>query len=311
MIYSCEFDKMPEIHDFYRCVRNTVWQIADRYNILIFVTDGMCRISCDGEEYIVSEGEVFFIPAGHSYIRRPVDGTMCTMHYVHFTFESDFVQEVPANLSESVARLKEQLDREILSGEANISFPDKIYVQNKNVPNDFDEMMKTLLSINQFSSERQLMCKLRSSICLSHILADISQKTLDTVMTDKTLKNRKVIPPHLKKAIGYISSHYSEKISLDNIARHCNVSKQHMIRYFKEAFGVTPVQYITDYKLSRAKELLFYHTELTIKEIALELGFESQSYFCKVFTWNMGESPSAYRERTLNYVEQSNNNGKL
>ncbi|MBQ8525166.1 MAG: helix-turn-helix transcriptional regulator [Clostridia bacterium] len=303
MIYSCKFDKMPEIHDFYRCVRNTVWQIADRYNILIFVTDGKCHISCDGEEYDVSEGEIFFIPAGHSYVRRPIDNAMCTMHYIHFTFGEDFVQETVENLASDIAQLKEQLDREILRGETNIAYPDKVYLQNKNTPDNFEGIMKALLSINLFSEKRQLMCKLQSAINLSRILADISQKTLDTVLTDRTLRSIRIIPPHLKRAIGYISSHYSEQISLENLSEHCNVSKQQMIRYFKSAFGVTPVHYITDYKLSRAKELLFYHTELTIKEIALELGFDNQSYFCKVFSRNMGESPSAYRERTHNFVE--------
>lgn len=107
----------------------------------------------------------------------------------------------------------------------------------------------------------------------------------------------------MRKAIRYIRSHYTEKITLDELTSQCNVSKQQLIRYFKIAFHVTPSAYIRDYKISRAKELLFNQPQLSIGEISDELDFDNQHYFAKIFMKETGETPSHYRYRTVNYSE--------
>ena len=114
------------------------------------------------------------------------------------------------------------------------------------------------------------------------------------------------MPDNLKKASEYIARHYKENISLEDLAAYCSVSKQQMIRYFKQNLGVTPVTYITNYKLARAKEMLFKYPLLTVKEIAANLGFDNQHYFSRVFAKVCGETPSQYRYRTVHYNELEN-----
>lgn len=147
------------------------------------------------------------------------------------------------------------------------------------------------------------MCGLQSSINLCAILASLSQHTIECITNNVITKNPEKIPPNLKKAIRYIRSHYTEKISLNELAFQCNVSKQQLIRYFKDAFHVTPAAYITNYKISRAKELLFNQPQLSIGEISDELGFDNQHYFSRVFMKETGETPSHYRYRTVHYSE--------
>jgi len=63
------------------------------------------------------------------------------------------------------------------------------------------------------------------------------------------------------------------------------------------------IQYINNYRLSQAKDLLFRQPHLAVKEIAEELGFENPHYFTRLFKAIYGETPSRYRQRTVNYVE--------
>jgi len=303
MHYLYELDKFPLIKQFYSVTRNTVWQITDSDNILIFITEGTCSISFSNEEYILTPGDVFFIPANHSYLRRSINNTMCTMYYIHFSLSHEVEQIDFDDILKKISDAKAFLDNQILDGAPLLSYKNTLYLQNKISIKNYHDLFKSLNDISLFSIKRQLMCGLQSSICLCSILTTLSQYTIDSVYSNAILKAPEKIPDNLKKAIRYIRSHYAEKITLDELADYCNVSKQQLIRYFHATFHCTPVTYIIDYKISRAKELLFNHPHLTIKEISDELGFNNQHYFTKLFIKSTGESPSAYRYRTTHYVD--------
>lgn len=103
--------------------------------------------------------------------------------------------------------------------------------------------------------------------------------------------------------MGYISKNFSKNISLGELAAYCAILKSQLIRYFKQYFDKTPLEYITDYRIARAKELIFNCPQLTLKEISYELGFDNQHYFSRVFHKNTGETPTHYKIRVLNYTE--------
>jgi AraC-like DNA-binding protein len=84
--------------------------------------------------------------------------------------------------------------------------------------------------------------------------------------------------------------------SIEEMARAAHMSKFHFIRKFREATGVTPWRYILNRRLSRAKELLC-DPRLSIKEVALQLGFENPNYFSRLFHRQTGQSASAFRRR--------------
>ena len=281
-----------------------MWQITDKDNILIIIKDGKCKISCDGNSYDLKKGDVFFIPANHSYERQPIEEAFCTMTYIHFATQGVFnqigIEEINKNLTET----KKQLDFEILSGETNLSYPNTIYIRNKTSIKDFEKLLLFTRDINLFSSRRQILCNLQSSTALCNILLLMSEQTIESLLINPDLRKSTSIPAKLRKAIGYIARHYSEQITLDELAKYCNVSKQQLIRYFKNSLNTTPIIYITDYRLARAKELLFNQPQLSIKEISDELGFDNQRYFSRVFAKHNNETPSEYRKRTLNYSDK-------
>lgn len=296
MYYSFELKELPEIDNFYTITRDTVWQISDKSNILIYVKSGSCKIILVEEEYTLNKGDVFYIPAECEYKRIPVDNTVCTMVYIHFSINSQIECEEFENLKEEILKYKEQLDNEILVGDLKLSYKNRIYIQNKNTIKDTEKIEEYIKGINMFSDKRQLMCNLQSSVSLCRLLLKLSSSAVETILKGNSLREVTIVHANLKKAISYIARHYKKPITLDDLAKYCNISKQQLIRYFKNSLNTTPIKYITEYKVFRAKEMLFTYPQLTVKEISEELGFDNQHYFSRIFMKTTGQTPTEFRK---------------
>lgn len=101
---------------------------------------------------------------------------------------------------------------------------------------------------------------------------------------------------HLQNAICYIRNHYSQKITVEDIARHLALNRSYLYSLFKKNLGISPKEFLTKFRVSRGKELLIL-TRLSIEEIALDCGYSSALAFGKAFKQTMGMTPSHYRSR--------------
>ena len=98
--------------------------------------------------------------------------------------------------------------------------------------------------------------------------------------------------------LAFIHLHYSEKITVDGIASYLAISRGECFRCFKNYTGKSLIEYIIDYRLLRAAELLRI-TEKSITEIFSECGFENASYFSRAFKKKFEMSPTQYRKIKL------------
>jgi len=96
----------------------------------------------------------------------------------------------------------------------------------------------------------------------------------------------------------FIDRNYAQKIELDKIAHHAHFSKYHFLRLFKNAFGMSPNQYLTTVRLSSAKKQLAGNKPVT--EVCFAVGFSSVSSFTHLFKKHVGKSPKEFQiiERT-------------
>jgi AraC-like DNA-binding protein len=99
----------------------------------------------------------------------------------------------------------------------------------------------------------------------------------------------------VRKAMAYIHEHYTEPISLKDVAGSVGISKEYLARCFHQETGVTLVTYLNRYRIGQAKARL-EAGEKNLTEIALEVGFSSGPYFSRVFRQEVGMSPSEYRQ---------------
>jgi len=123
-------------------------------------------------------------------------------------------------------------------------------------------------------------------------MGDVCKKICNFIYDRKESKNDELA----KRAIGYIQEHFSDyTLSLDTIADHCSVSASYLSRFFKEQFCESIVQYISNLRMRRAKEMLSA-TDLTLREITLASGFGSETNFIRKFKKEEGITPIQFRE---------------
>lgn len=100
----------------------------------------------------------------------------------------------------------------------------------------------------------------------------------------------------LKKMLTYIHQEYENELSLEDIAKAAGVSKRECLRCFQEEIHITPFSYLKDYRLQMAC-IALKNTENTVTAIAQNCGFNSSSYFGKVFRKSMGMTPYEFRNK--------------
>ena len=103
--------------------------------------------------------------------------------------------------------------------------------------------------------------------------------------------------------MSFIQENYAEKLTLEQIADAASISTRECLRCFRESIRQSPTDYLIEYRVQVAKKLL-ETTNLSITEIALRCGFNSNSYFTKIFHRSCGKTPNAYRKE-LQSLEKS------
>jgi transcriptional regulator GlxA family with amidase domain len=96
------------------------------------------------------------------------------------------------------------------------------------------------------------------------------------------------------RAQDYLVQHVAECVSLKDLAEVAGISTRSLNRVFKEATGLTPVQYHQQLRLELAATLLS-NLEMTIEEVATKCGFEDVRHFRRLWLRQFGMSPSASR----------------
>lgn len=109
--------------------------------------------------------------------------------------------------------------------------------------------------------------------------------------------------PEVKRAIGYIKEHYSEDITLAQVARHVAMSESRLSSVFKKETGKGLINYLEEYRIAQAVKLLAESRE-PMFAIAQRVGYPNVNYFSRVFKKVRGEAPSQFLKRQKNVEEK-------
>ena len=99
----------------------------------------------------------------------------------------------------------------------------------------------------------------------------------------------------VSRAKEYIKNQYNKDISLDDVSREVNISPYYFSKLFKDETGQNFIEYVTSIRMERAKELL-EHSDKSMKEICVEIGYGDANYFSRTFKKNVGVTPTEYKE---------------
>lgn len=121
-------------------------------------------------------------------------------------------------------------------------------------------------------------------------------KTVRSLMEEMFAPDRTRHSDLIHHTIQYLYSNYAKKLTLDEVAHAVHISPTYLSRVFKREVGASMVDYLNRIRIEKSKELLA-DGSLRLIEVALQCGFESQSYFNRMFRQSCDMTPSQYRKR--------------
>ncbi|MEZ2318894.1 MAG: helix-turn-helix domain-containing protein [Microcoleus sp.] len=167
--------------------------------------------------------------------------------------------------------------------------------------------------IPHFMTEQDILIQgiiaaLRNEVESTKIGGDLLVDSLKTALAIHLLRNYCTAHPpiynyadglstsKLKQVTEYIRENLDRDLKLVEIAEQAQISPYYFLRLFKQSTGTTPHQYILQCRIDRAKYLL-HHSELSIAEIASEVGFCDQSHLTRYFKRLVGVTPKQLLRR--------------
>lgn len=156
--------------------------------------------------------------------------------------------------------------------------------------NDFTSSLNTL--IKKIDDRNQY----RNSISYRFL----SEKTNIESLINEDNENNLNIIINAKK---FIEENYMKDIRLDDVAKEVCISSYYFSRIFKKYEGVNYIQYLTKIRMEKAKELIL-RNKLSIKEIAIEVGYIDQNYFSRAFKKYTKLSPKEYSNKYVKYKKK-------
>ena len=232
--------------------------------LFIIVMSGSGNFTYMGKTYTLKPGDHLFIDCKKPYSHESTDRDPWELMWVHFN-----------------GILLDQYYRYFSNKAANIVFhPDD--------PSEFNSVLEQLMMLeNKKSTDTELIA--------SHLLNSLITCIL-TVNVDQSYKNIKTTEDKIQQIKDFLDENFQKKSPLDMIADKFFISKYHMSREFKKAYGITIANYIITNRITYAKELLRF-TDLQIEEIGRLCGIEDNSYFNKIFRKFEGMTASHYRKK--------------
>lgn len=120
------------------------------------------------------------------------------------------------------------------------------------------------------------------------------EMVMDFTTKMQALKKKTMLSRPIIKSIDYIYDHIHERITIEQLAYHTNLSPNYLSKLFKKEVGISVSDYIRERKISNAKNLLRY-SDYSLIEISNYLAFSSQSHFIQIFERYVGMTPKKYR----------------
>ncbi len=153
------------------------------------------------------------------------------------------------------------------------------------IPSDFRKSYTTLLRLFAAFQNGRIPGEAALSLTITSLLGEM----LDTAPTANAS------PRGIPQATAYISEHFSQKVTLEELSDLAGFSPYYFTRLFKKETGLTPHQYLISTRLSAARYMLG-NTGLSVAEVATSCGFEDESAFISTFRKWEGITPAKYRK---------------
>lgn len=197
--------------------------------------------------------------------------------------------ELPlSRVNDIVAKMNENLPRSSVSGEWEYDAKSSVHFSNTE---SINLIIRKLFHIfTEEHSQRDLLVDLNISELIVHMLQTESRNLLLKNYRNHVTKNG------IAAAVHFIQNNLNKSITVQEISEVACMSKASFYRYFKNEFGMSPVEYINKERVKKAAKLLCKPGN-NVTDVSYELGFSSLSHFIKLFKDHTGITPKQYQLR--------------
>lgn len=264
-------------HDDFR-VCDVPWHWHEEWEAVL-ITNGSCLVAAGNQKQYLQSGEGFFIHSSALHGCWDIENSGCTFHSMVFhprlvggspdsIFHQHFVQPLLNHTGPELLVLKPDIPWQNQALEA--------------IENTWQQcvMEKEGFHFRVRNSLSELIWLLHSH--LSPAVSSVSPKHLRDAHRIKTM-------------LSCIHNHFGTELSTSDIASSASISESECLRCFRTTIGITPIQYLKQYRIWQASRML-KDTQCRISDIAASCGFQDMSYFTKSFREQMNCTPSQYRK---------------
>lgn len=242
-----------------------------------YIQEGTSKIITVGAEYIVRQGDGFFINSNVMDRKEnavPGERVLEINHIFHPVFLS--------------GHFKSRFEKKYLTPIIN-NQQIEVYMIRRGQPVS-DKILANLCRLKELQLHENMEFQTRNILSETWLLLleDIrtNYKTNQSVKFEQT--------DRIRNMLSFIHNHYKDKITVAQIADAIGISEREAMRSFRKNLNQSPIEYLISYRMNEAKKML-RNSELSITEICYQCGFSDSSYFGKVFRKAYGMAPREYR----------------
>ncbi|MCL1796456.1 MAG: AraC family transcriptional regulator [Clostridia bacterium] len=253
----------PHAHEFYE---------------IVYVLEGFCLHVCNGASSLLMAGDILALRPGdvHRYRGRRNVGI------VNFLF----LPQALGCLMNEVRSLPGMAD--LFSGDPSM---DWFLLRHLSLP-DREHVQRAFLEIDRERTEKQTGWMLRSRALLADFMVFFSR------IFSARFPARRADSPYtgyITGALAGIEDHYHENLTVKSLADSLGISADHLTRQFRQAMGLTPIEYLRRYRFARALELL--RRQMPVQSVCKAVGFRHASHFSREFKVFFDMTPSAFQRQ--------------
>lgn len=249
---------------------------------IIVIKKGSGIVTVNFQQYQVSSGDIIIVlpEALHSIEGNP----NTTMEYENILFSKELLTFPEKDLT--MKKFLLPLFQGKISVRTKISHGKKIYQELNDIIEFLDEKCDKKTYGYQIAVKGALLQ-------IIYLLVTNPPSGEDTLSIDKSKEK-------LKSMIRYVSTHYQEKITIEEISQFFHYSPSHFMKFFKTHTGMSFISYVNDYRITEARTLLTNTTD-SVLDISFQCGFTNLSNFNRIFKRKYGISPSQMRKQLITH----------
>lgn len=287
-------DIYQSLNPFIRTAGNSIchapWEVYERIILdweLLYIKEGAVRIRMEEHSFEAGSGSIILIKPGRRHAISLYECTKLQQPHIHFDLiAQEDSEQVKVNFKPKNAMTPPEIAMirdDITAPGREMEMPELLTVSSLV---EFEQHFFDV--INAYTSREpfyQLQVKSKFLALWAYLLREvrINQKAGLTTVAQEYQQIKR-----------YMDENYAHGITLEELSARFHISKFHLLRIFKQIYGVTPVHYARTVRMNKAKEYISF-TSMSMTQIAQRLGFSSVNAFSRAFAKEEGVPPKFYR----------------